>query len=384
MIPRTLTTWLKKNATWFPIVSLTGPRQSGKSTLLKGTFPDYDYVNLEDPSVRRSAIDDPRGFIRNRSHPLVVDEAQYVPDLFSMIQVVSDEMNKPGQYILSGSQNFLLLKQIHQSLAGRVGITKLLPLTFQESQAATKAPSVDEFMLQGGFPRLYDVNIPTTPYFSNYITTYVTRDVTDYLDVRNISSFNTFLRLCADNTSQLVNFTKLAQRAEVSTPTIKSWLSILESSYVVFQLMPYSANLGKRLTRAPKLYFYDTGLLCHLLGITNVQQLLLHPMLGAIFENLIVAETVKTYTNNGEQPELYFYRDDSKIEVDLLDYTNHDSPQLIEIKSGETYHPRFAHHLTTVGEILGVPNEQQCVVYRGTESFTSHGIKVKPAQEYLT
>ncbi|MDF7666098.1 ATP-binding protein [Bifidobacterium sp. ESL0745] len=383
MTPRLLAPRLNKMATWFPVVSVTGPRQSGKSTLVRAAFTDYRYVNLEDPQMRHEAETDPVGFIRNRPNHLVVDEAQYVPDLFSMIQVASDERNEPGQYVLSGSQNFLMLKNIKQSLAGRVGITKLLPFSYTEALKTKTVPNVDEFMLRGGYPRPYDNGMPLDLFFSSYIDTYVERDVADYLGVRNVVAFRKFLDLCALNVGSLINYTHLANELNVRLETVKGWLSILESSYMVFRLMPFHYNAGKRLTKTPKLYFYDTGLLCYLLKINSVQELLLSPALGSVFENLMVSETAKRYFNRGKDPELYFYHDDSDIEVDLLDFTDSSQPDLVEIKSSQTYHDRFAKHVRKIAGDLGVSQEHQWVVSRVESSYTSNGVNVCTAKDWL-
>ncbi|WEV65410.1 ATP-binding protein [Bifidobacterium sp. ESL0764] len=383
MTPRKLEPLLKKMATWFPVVSVTGPRQSGKSTLVKAAFGDYEYVNLEDPQLRQEAASDPVGFIRNRPNRLVIDEAQYVPDLFSMIQVVSDEHDEPGQYVISGSQNFLMLRNIKQSLAGRVGITKLLPFSFPEALKTDVSPDADEFMLRGGYPRPYDNGMPLGLFFSSYIDTYVERDAADYLGVRDLDVFRRFLRLCALNVGSLVNYTHMANELDVSLATVKGWLSILESSYLVFSLMPYHYNARKRLVKTPKLYFYDTGLLCYLLRIGSMDDLRLSPMLGNVFENLVIAETAKRHLNEGKEPELYFYRDDSKVEVDLLDCTGSAIPDLVEVKSGQTYHERFARHVRSVAADLGVPQERQWVVSRVESSYTSNGINVCTAKDWL-
>lgn len=383
IIPRAMAQLASRMAGWFPVVSVTGPRQSGKSTLVREVFPDYEYVNLEDPNLRAVAAEDPVGFIRNRAPHLVVDEAQYVPDLFSMIQVVSDENGTPGQYILSGSQNFLLLKSITQSLAGRVGLLKLLPLSYAELLGGGISSGVDEFMIRGGYPRLYDVDMEADIFFEAYISTYVERDVAGYLDVRDAAAFRTVLRLCASNAGNLINYSNLARDADVGFRTVKSWMSILESSYIVFPLEPWHSNLGKRLTKTPKLYFYDTGLLCHLLGIRTVPQLLSHPMLGAVFENLIVSETAKRYLNRGKNPELYFYRDDSKREIDLLDFTDPNNRLAIEIKSSQTYHGRYGKTLVDVGDMLGVPADGRMVVYRGDVGLQANGFAVITAANYI-
>lgn len=383
MIPRALGKQAKQLAQWFPVVSITGPRQSGKSTLAKAMFPDYDYVNLENPETRKAAIDDPVGFIRQRPSKLIVDEAQYAPDLFSMIQVASDERSEQGQYVLSGSQNFLLLKRIQQSLAGRVGLVKLLPFSFQEACKADQALTPDTFMLQGGYPRIYDTRMPLNLFFSNYIDTYIERDVSEYLDVRNLADFRRFLTLCALSSGALINYTNIANELGVSPRTVKAWMSILESSYIAFHLIPFYTNARKQVVKTPKLYFYDTGLLCHLLGIRTVEALVAHPKFGDIFENLIIAETMKQHLNANQEPQLFFYRDASKVEVDLLDFTDLNNRMLIEIKSGQTYHDRFARHLTLIGDVLGISREQQYVASRVEQSYVSQGLHVTAARDWL-
>jgi predicted AAA+ superfamily ATPase len=388
LIPRSLAAGIHKMASWFPVVSVTGPRQSGKSTIVRAAFPDYTYVNLEDVQVRRQAREDPVGFIRNRPAHLILDEAQYVPDLFSMIQVVSDERGTTGQYILSGSQNFLLLKRIKQSLAGRVGIIRLLPLSYEEACDSQLKPSVDEFMFRGGFPRLYDRDtsgetIPSQIFFSSYLNTYIDRDVTGNLDVRDSVAFRRLLRLCALESGNLVNYANLARDASVDYRTVRQWLSILEASYVLFPLQPYYSNHIKSLTKTPKLYFYDTGLLCWLLGIRTLGDLLTSDRLGAVFENLIVEETLKNHLNRLEEPELYFYRDSAGTEVDLLDLTDSARPRMAEIKSGQTYHDRFASKLGPVGEKIGVPREGRFVVSRVESGFETKEASVRTAQDWL-
>lgn len=383
MINRNITSWAQKNAGWFPVVSITGPRQSGKSTLVRAIFPDYRYVNLEDSSTRSMALDDPVGFIRNRPPHLIIDEAQLAPELFNMIQVVSDEVGTPGQYILSGSQNFLLLKQITQSLAGRVGILKLLPLSFREALSADPGLEVSDFVLRGGYPRLYDVDMPSEVYYENYIATYIERDASGYVDPRNLSMFRNFIAACAANCSNLLNLTGLANDVGISVQTARSWLSLLESSYVVFLLQPYHANLRKRLTKTPKLYFYDTGLLCHLLRVQTKEQLLSSTQRGAIYEDLAIAETIKRHQNAGRQPQLFFYRDDSKIEVDLVDFTNANKPELVEIKSSATFRPSFTRHLSHVGELLHIGNESQSVVMNAEETTVVGGRTIWSMRDWL-
>lgn len=383
MIPRSMASHAIQLSTWFPIVSVTGPRQSGKSTLVREVFPDYEYVNLENPQTRQQALADPVGFIESRPNRLVIDEAQLAPELFSMIQVASDETNKTGQYVLSGSQNFLLLKQITQSLAGRVGMLRLLPLSFSEAKSARANLTTDLFMFRGGYPRLYDVDMPQDTFFSSYLRTYVERDVQGYLGVRDLSSYRTLLELCAQCAGSLLNESRLASDAGVSRESVRSWLSMLESSYIVFRLRPYHANLRKRLTKTPKLYFYDTGLLCYLLRIRTLDQLLRSPYLGMVFENLVIEERMKAHLNAGREPDLYFYRDESKVEVDLIDLTDPDGSLLVEIKSSKTYRPSFSRHLSSVGDELGIPRERRFVVERAEGDFEADGAQVRNAETWL-
>lgn len=381
MIERTIASALRNMSKWFPIVSLTGPRQSGKSTLIKSVFPEYEYLNLENPETRRAALEDPVGFIKRRPEHLIIDEAQYAPELFSMIQVTSDERGGVGQYVLSGSQNFLLMQNIRQSLAGRVGMLKLLPLSFEELNETNL--SLDAYMARGGYPRMYDTAIPSDIFFQNYLLTYVERDAGGLLDVRNLNSFRKLIGLCAASVGGLLNVSRLAADAGVTAPTVNSWLSILQSSYLVFLLQPYAGNLRKRLTKAPKLYFYDTGLLCHLLGIHNENDLANHPLRGEIFENLVISERLKAHLNRGVEPALFFYRDDSKREIDLIDLTNRTRPQAFEIKAGATYRDSFARHLRPVGLELGIPAENRAIVYHGSERYKVDGASVIPVELFL-
>jgi predicted AAA+ superfamily ATPase len=285
--------------------------------------------------------------------------------------------------VLSGSQNFLLLKQIGQTLAGRVGICKLLPLSYRECVEHGEDLTPDSLMLRGGYPRLHVASIPPSVFFENYLQTYIERDVAGYIDARSMTSFRALLGLCAQGCGQLLNVSRLAGDLGIARATVDSWLSILESSYILFRLQPYHANLRKRLTKTPKLYFYDTGLLCHLLGIRTPEQLRDSSARGPVFENLIVAETLKRHLHAGRNPELYFYRDDSKIEVDLVDTTDRAAPELVEIKSTTTFKADLARHLGSVGEALGIPEEGRGVVMRSDESHWVNGIKFWSAHDWL-
>ena len=384
MIERQIGPRLKQLAEWYPIVSVTGPRQSGKSTLVKASFPDHYYVNLEDPATRQRAIADPTGFVSNLREKAIVDEAQYAPELFSAIQAEADKRGDPGQFVLSGSQNFLLLRSIKQSLAGRVGIAYLLPLTYSEAITGNSSATPLEVMARGSYPALHASEVPTRMFYENYLDTYVTRDVIGYLDVRNERGFRRFLTACATRAGNLVNFADLARDVGVSVPTARSWLSILESSFVVRTLAPYSANVSKRLTKTPKLYFCDTGLLCHLLGTNEAATLAGSEGLGAVFENFVVSEQLKRHYNQLARPELMFYRDDSKIEVDLVDTTDRNHPLLCEVKSGQTYRDSFARNLRTVANTPGLEGASLAVVYGGEGAFVHDGVSVFGIEEWAS
>lgn len=383
MIERSVSDILRKYASWFPVVSVTGPRQSGKSTLVQSVFSDYSYVNLELPGDLEAANADPLGFIRSHPAPLIIDEAQLAPELFNVIQVESDRAGTPGQYILSGSQNFLLRRQITQSLAGRVGILTLPPLSFRELACAGKAPKADDYLVRGGYPRLYNIEIPSDVYYSNYVTTYLDRDVSGLVNPQNLTLFNTFLKIIASSAGSLLNITSLANETGVTTKTMRAWLSILEQSYIVFTLQPYHANLRKRLVKTPKLYFYDTGLLCHLLGYTDALDAERSGALGPLFENLVVSELVKRHLGSGKIPELYFYREAQGAEVDLLDMTHHGSLSMFEIKSSKTFRSSFTRHLDSVGELIGVDRAHRAVVTRCDASTEVAGEIIWSAADWL-
>ncbi len=373
---------LNKMASWFPVLSVTGPRQSGKSTLVQKVFKDYEYINFEDPFYRQQAIDDPKGFLKNRAEHLIIDEAQLVPELFSIIQILADERKTTGQYVLTGSQNFLLLEKIQQSLAGRVGILKLLPFSYSEANRAGYTGNVDEFMFKGGYPGLYNKNVPANFFFDSYIETYVNRDVSGQVNPTNLSVFRKLLQLCALNAGNIINISALSSKLQISRETTRKWVSILNASYIIFELPPYFANVSKRLMKQPKLYFYDTGLLCRLLRIGSLKQLLTSKYLGQVFENLIVVELVKKYFNKGEKENLCFYRDDSKMEVDIVDVANIDAPQFYEVKSSETFRKTMYRTMNSVCNYLDVGSCSKNLVMRIPESFTSEGVSILSAESW--
>ena len=383
MIERELTQHLKKLGTWYPVVAVTGPRQSGKTTLVKATFEGYEYINLELPSLRQQAQEDPFSFINNRPSKLIIDEAQLAPELFSAIQVVSDERNVPGQYVLSGSQNFLLAKNIKQSLAGRCAYVELLPLSFFEVKNNNAEIDIWDFAHLGGYPRLYDVGIPANDYYLRYLKTYVERDVKECLDVRNVKEFDNFIKVLASQTANLLNVSSISKACKMSVNTAKSWLGILEGSYITFRLHPYFSNIKKRLTKTPKIYFYDTGLLCHLLGIKSASDLKLSEHKGVVIENLVVSETIKMYSNEAMEANVFFYRDDSKIEIDMLDFSDSSEKKAYEIKSSGLYHDKYAKNLLSVAGSLGVPQENQQVLLDTEKDFKIKGVNVGSIENYL-
>ena len=336
MIQRQITKSINALKDKFPVIALTGPRQSGKTTLLKNTFPDYQYVSLEDLDNRNFAQTDPKGFLKNYPKNIIFDEVQRVPHLFSYIQTVVDESQQMGQFILSGSQNFQLLQNITQSLAGRVALFKLLPFDFKELSDAQLLPDAyPDPLVRGFYPALFDRNIGSTDFYANYVQTYVERDVVELINIKDIRQFRAFIGLCAARVGQLLNISSLSNDCGISQPTAKAWLSILESSYIVFQLQPYFKNFSKRIIKTPKLYFYDTGLLCYLLGIRESKAFIGTPLKGNLFENLMVAEFYKQNEHTYAHKDFYFWRDSNGNEVDLLiPYAT--TFDIFEIKASET------------------------------------------------
>jgi predicted AAA+ superfamily ATPase len=337
--------------------------------LLKSAFPEYRYVSLEDLDLRLLAKDDPRGFLQNFGSKVIVDEAQYVPELFSYIQTAVDVKNEDGMYILSGSHNFLLMRGVSQSLAGRTAVLKLAPFSVGELKSAGLLPDTpDEFLFTGGYPRIYDRQIAPVDFYPHYIQTYIDRDIRTMREISNLTRFVRFLKLCAARVGQLLNVSSLANEAEVTVPTANAWLSLLESSYVLFLLKPYHDNFNKRLAKSPKLYFYDTGLVSSLLGLENTGQLSTHYLRGELFENMVVAEIVKKHFFAGKEPQIYFWRDSNKNEVDLL-IENGGKLQAFEIKSSATMRNEFFKNLEFFQSISGT--REMSVIYGGDTDYRS-------------
>jgi predicted AAA+ superfamily ATPase len=380
MIYREMTPLLKKAAQQFPIVGVMGPRQSGKTTLTKNTFPDYKYISLEDLDIKLQAKEDPRKFFATYAQGtgLIIDEIQEVPELFSYLQGIVDKEDKPGFFIITGSQNFLMHEKITQTLAGRIALLTLLPLTVTELQNAKLLPETPEpVMTHGLYPRIYAHNMDTDLWFTNYIATYVERDVRQIINIGNLITFQKFLKLCAAHTSNIVNYASLARDCDISQNTAKSWLSVLEASYIIKLLQPYYKNFNKRLIKSPKLYFYDPGLASFLLGIRNPQDLYTHPQRGAIFETLVISELHKHYYNLGQIPPLYFWRDVQGHEIDCIIEKSFDTLIAVEVKSSMTIMSGSFKGLTDWSSITGQPDQGSFLVYAGTENqVRTHGTVV--------
>jgi predicted AAA+ superfamily ATPase len=336
----------------YPVLVFTGPRQSGKTTISKMIFPNYRYVSLENPDMLYFAKTDPKGFLNLYDKYVIIDEAQNVPELFSYIQQIVDDSNISGQYILSGSQNFLLFEKITQSLAGRVYIMELLPLSHNEIQTV-KQLSVFEEIINGSYPRVYDKEIHPQDFYGSYIQTYLERDVRSIINVQDLSTFRKFLDLLAHHNGQILNANSISKKVGVDIKTIKRWISILETSYIVFTLPSWHKNFSKRIIKSPKLYFYDVGLCAYLLGIENAESLLLSSYKGPLFENYGLLEVLKTHKNLGIKRNYYYWRDSYGNEIDLI-IEKGEHVKLIEFKSSETVKSDFLkslHYLDDLNEL---------------------------------
>jgi len=396
MFKRHLATHILKYAKQYPVIGLVGPRQSGKTTLVKALFPQHKYISLENINTRKRATEDPQGFLDTHGSFLILDEIQNVPDLFSFLQERVDENQEAGQYILTGSSQFLLVEKISQSLAGRIATFKLLPFTFTElhhlpedtdpesifrkqhpNRAKISQDSLYELLLTGFYPRIYDKHLESEKWYENYVFTYVERDIRSLLNVRNLRTFESFLLLCASRSGRLLDYSDLSSALGIAVSTVKEWISILETSGIIFILPPYFENFSKRVVKTPKLYFIDTGLLCHLLSIRTVEHLKTHPLIGEIFETFIVSECYKRFTNLSLTPPLYFWRDQTQNEIDLLIYDGIKNFP-IEIKFSQSFHSDFKKTLIKWMNLSNNPAKEGAVVYCGEVADSKSTVPAYP------
>lgn len=377
LINRQLGEKIRDIAGKMPVVSITGPRQSGKTTLAKQIFPEYEYANLENPLTRQFARDNPFRFLQQNERGIVIDEAQHLPELFSYIQIHVDNTRRNGEIILTGSQNFLLMEKITQSLAGRVAIFNLLTFSARElTGTAYEEKDAFDYIYRGLFPRIYDQQTPPDVFYPSYIQTYVERDVRQVQSIGDLAAFERFLQLCAGRVGQIFNQSAIANETGVSAPTIARWMSVLQTGFVAYLLPPFFNNFNKRITKTPKLYFYDTGLVCSLLRIRSAAELNQHFARGALFENFIVNEVMKNQLNKGIRPDLYFWADSAGNEIDLIVQQGQQlSP--IEIKSADTLRPDFFKNLELFQKLSGTAPDDCYLIYQGTENQDRSNGKVR-------
>lgn len=376
LFKRNITNTLIETAKSFPITALTGPRQSGKTTLLKYLFPSRDYINLEDPDRFLMVSSDIRGFL-NDGKPRIIDEAQRLPELFSYLQGHVDKDPIPGQFILSGSQNFLLSEKISQTLAGRVGLLELLPLSYSEylTHPQSKDLAIWDFLYHGSYPRPYNENLDVTIWFNSYIKTYLERDVRSLINIKDLNTFHRFLQLCAGRHGQLLNLNELANDTGISQTTATNWINILEASYIVYRLQPYYKNFNKRIIKTPKLFFYDSAIVCRLLGIESPAHLKIHVNRGQIFEGFIISEIIKYFFSKGATAPVYFWRDHRGTEIDLV-IERFDKEYAIELKSGQTFDTTYIKSLTEWQKITGNQPKHSYVVFTGNENIKFNNIEI--------
>ncbi len=377
MIKRQAKVVLLELAKGYPILAITGPRQAGKTTLAQSTFPDKRYVSLEDPDEREFADQDPRGFLARFPDGAILDEAQRCPNLFSYLQTRVDTEKRMGLFVLTGSQQFGLMSNITQTLAGRVGLIQLLPFSLQELQTANyPLLSLDAMLWRGLYPPIYDRNMAPEKWFANYVMTYIERDVRQIVEVQNLSLFQRFIKMCAARVGQLINLSSLATDCGVSHNTIRSWLSVLEAGYIVFLLQPHHQNFGKRLVKTPKLYFHDAGLAAFLLGIRDAEHLSIHSARGALFENFVVSELLKQRYNQGLASNLYFWRNNTGDEVDVvIEYGEKLMP--MEIKSGQTFNADYLTNINKWMKIAGDSALAPKLVYGGSDNMMRNGVEIR-------
>ncbi|MFC1806946.1 ATP-binding protein [Candidatus Omnitrophota bacterium] len=368
IIDRELKPKLKAASNFFPVVAIVGPRQSGKTTLAKMAFPNKSYVSLEDLDTREFATSDPRGFLANYPNGAILDEIQRAPHLFSYIQTIVDKQNKPGLFILTGSQHFLMQENISQTLAGRIMILKLLPFSITElTSASVIYDSYEDYLFKGFYPRIYNKNSNSRDWHLSYIQTYVERDLRLIKNIGNLNTFQTFLKMCAARVGQNINLASLANDCGITHNTAKSWLSILELSFIIHLLRPHYKNFNKRLIKMPKLYFYDIGLVSTLLGIENVKQMETHPLKGNLFESFVITELLKKRHNAGLESNLYFWKDKTGHEIDCI-IEKSNKLKAVEIKSGKTYSVEYFKNLAYWKTLSKSTTKDLSVIYGGISS----------------
>src|SRR5579872_1301457 len=372
IIRRDITPFLLKVASQYPVVGVMGPRQSGKTTLVRQTFPQYKYVSMEDLDIRTSALEDPRKFLASftQAQGLIIDEIQEVPALFSYLQGIVDQEYKPGFFIITGSQNFLMHEKITQTLAGRIALLTLLPLSIEELREANVLPDdYEAAIIKGGYPQLYERDLNVRTWCSNYITTYVEKDVRQLINITEVLTFGKFLKLCAARVGNLINYAELARDCDINPHTAKEWIAILEASYIIKMVPPYYRNFNKRLTQHPKLYFYDMALVCQLLNIRSNDELFNHPLRGALFESFIISEFFKYNYNHNESPQIYFWRDAQGHEIDCIIEKSFTTLVPVEIKASKTISNHFFDGLTDWQKISKQENIDSYVIYGGIDSI---------------
>lgn len=372
MFKRDIEVVLERYKKAFPAIGITGPRQSGKTTIAKQYFAHLPYVSLENLDTRLKAQQDPRGFLSAYHSGVILDEIQHVPELLSYLMEIIDNSSETGRFIITGSQNILLNAHIAQSLAGRIGLATLLPLSMAELDSLNlKEPPI----LKGGYPRIYHASISPMDFYPNYLKTYIERDVRQIQSIDNLQKFQVFLKLCAGRIGQMLNLNELARDASIAHTTARAWISVLEASYIIFNLQPFYKNFSKRLVKSTKLYFYDTGLACSLLGIENETQLESHYLKGALFENIIILELLKHRLNNGLQPQLYFWRDQTGYEIDTITEWG-GQLSAFEIKSSMTFQEEYIKSVKHFKKIA--PESKAGLIYNGTESGTYKEVALIP------
>ena len=375
MYKRAIEPYLSEIASKYKCITLIGPRQSGKTTLAKKVFKEFVYFNFENPDIRNMALYDPRKFLSGIKRSAILDEIQKVPEIVSYLQEIIDNKKDKRQFILTGSNNLKISEKISQSLAGRTRILEILPFGRNEFPAKVRHKDIDSVLFYGSYPKIYNEHLDPTEWLSDYLVTYIEKDIRNIINIENLRAFDNYLRLVAGRVGQLVNFSSLSNDAGVTHPTAQKWLSALEASYICFILQPHFKNFNKRITKAPKVYFYDTGLLCYLLRIKNIDQLAVHPLRGEIFENWVISEHLKHYANKGREAALYFWRDQHGHEIDLaIDQGTH--LDLIEIKSGMTFNTDYFKNINWLNKLQ--ERDNGICIYGGDKLINLGNQKVVP------